>query len=35
VSEFVGQAKSSGLIERAVMNSGWRGVRVAAKEKGA
>lgn len=29
VSEFVEQAKSSGLIERAVMNSGWRGVRVA------
>ena len=32
VSEFVEQAKSSGLIERAVMNSGWRGVRVAPSE---
>ena len=32
ISEFVEQAKSSGLIERAVMNSGWRGVRVAPSE---
>ena len=29
ISEFVEDAKSSGLIERAVKNSGWRGVRVA------
>jgi polar amino acid transport system substrate-binding protein len=33
ISEFVEDAKSSGLIERAVMNSGWRGVRVAPSEK--
>ena len=32
ISEFVEDAKSSGLIERAVMNSGWRGVRVAPSE---
>ena len=33
ISEFVEDAKSSALIERAVMNSGWRGVRVAPSEK--
>jgi polar amino acid transport system substrate-binding protein len=33
VSEFVEDAKDSGLIERAIASSSWRGVRVAVQEK--
>ena len=29
ISEFVEQAKSSGLVQRALDRGGWRGVRVA------
>jgi polar amino acid transport system substrate-binding protein len=35
ISEFIEEAKASGLVQRAINDSGWRGVRVAAKGKGA
>ena len=35
ISEFIEEAKASGLVQRAINDSGWRGVRMAAKGKGA
>jgi len=29
ISEFIEEAKASGLVQRAIINSGWRGVHVA------
>jgi len=29
ISEFIEEAKASGLVQRAIVNSGWRGVHVA------
>ena len=29
ISEFIEAAKASGLVQRAMVNSGWRGVHVA------
>jgi polar amino acid transport system substrate-binding protein len=32
ISEFIEEAKASGLVQRAINDSGWRGVGVAAPE---
>ena len=29
ISDFIEEAKASGLVQRAIMHSGWRGVRMA------